>query len=54
MGLIREPKNVDFTVESKPWTEEELRDFRKLMNELKSKNSKRKLTGKTVKKKAVA
>lgn len=37
MGLIREPKNVDFTFESKPWTEVELRDFRKLMTELKSK-----------------
>lgn len=43
MGLIREPKDVDFTVQSKPWTEEELRDFRKLMNELKAKNVKRKL-----------
>lgn len=43
MGLIREPKNVDFTVQSKPWTEEELRDFRKLMTELKAKNAKRKL-----------
>ena len=42
MGLIREPKNVDFTVQSKPWTEEELRDFRKLMTELKAKNAKRK------------
>ena len=38
MGLIREPKNVDFSVQSKPWTEEELRDFRKLMTELKAKN----------------
>jgi len=43
MGLIREPKNVDFTVQSKPWTEEELHDFRKLMNELKLKNAKRKI-----------
>lgn len=42
MGLIREPKNVDFTVQSKPWTEEELLDFRKLMKELKAKNAKRK------------
>jgi len=38
MGLIREPKNVDFTVQSKPWTEDELHDFRKLMTELKAKN----------------
>jgi hypothetical protein len=37
MGLIREPKNVDFTSESKPWTEEELADFRKLMKMLKAK-----------------
>lgn len=43
MGLIREPKNVDFTVQSKPWTEVELRDFRKLMNEIKAQNAKPKL-----------
>jgi hypothetical protein len=39
MGLIREPKNVDFTVESKPWTEQELADFRKLMKQLKTKKT---------------
>lgn len=39
MGLIKEPKEIDFTVQSEPWTEEELFDFRKLMNELKSKTS---------------
>ncbi|MFZ4796371.1 MAG: hypothetical protein ACOYMA_02690 [Bacteroidia bacterium] len=39
MGLIREQKNVDFTVQSKPWTDEELIDFRKLMAELKAKNA---------------
>ncbi len=27
MGLIREPKNVDFYVLDKPWTEEEKREF---------------------------
>ncbi len=27
MGLIREPKNVDFTVLDKPWTDEELKEF---------------------------
>jgi hypothetical protein len=43
MGLIREPENIDFTVKSEPWTEEELRDFRILMNELKLKNAKRKI-----------
>ena len=27
MGLIREPKNVDFTVLDKPWTDEEREEF---------------------------
>ncbi|MCF8426610.1 MAG: hypothetical protein K9H61_12030 [Bacteroidia bacterium] len=44
MGLIREPKNVDFTVKSKPWTEEELRDFRKLMVDIKVKKGKARKT----------
>lgn len=42
MGLIKEPKNVDLSTKSKPWTEKELADFRKLMQEIKSKNAKRK------------
>lgn len=54
MGLIREPKNVDFTVQSKPWTEEELRDFRKLMSELKARNVKRKLGRLPARKKVTA
>ncbi|MFO0479950.1 MAG: hypothetical protein ACK50L_14410 [Bacteroidota bacterium] len=52
MGLIKEPKNVDFTVQSKPWTDEELHDFRKLMAKLKSKNSAKKSTSKRRKKTA--
>jgi hypothetical protein len=24
MGLIKEPKNIDLTIQSKPWNEEEL------------------------------
>ena len=44
MGLIKEPKNVDFTVQSEPWTEEELKDFRKLMSELKAKTAKKKFS----------
>ena len=51
MGLIREPKNVDFTVQSKPWTEDELRDFRKLMAELKEKNEVKKIRSENSKKK---
>ena len=49
MGLIKEPKNVDFSVQSEPWTEEELEDFRKLMNELKAKNNKRKISSSSIK-----
>jgi hypothetical protein len=54
MGLIREPKNVDFTVQSKPWTDKELVDFRKLMTELKAKNSKQKMRGLSARKKVIA
>lgn len=35
--LIKEPKNVDFSNKSKPWTEKELPDFRKILQEIKSK-----------------
>lgn len=42
MGLIKEPKNVDLSTKSEPWTEKELADFRKLMQEIKAKNAKRK------------
>jgi hypothetical protein len=53
MGLIREPKNVDFTVQSTPWTEEELSDFRKLMTELKAKNVRKKIREVKVRKKVL-
>lgn len=42
MGLIKEPKNVDFSNKSEPWTEKELADFRKIMKAIKEKNTKRK------------
>ena len=42
MGLIREPKNVDFSTKSQPWTEEELSDFRELMKQMKAENEKKK------------
>ena len=53
MGLIKEPKNVDFTVQSKPWTEEELIDFRKLMTKLKLKNASKKIRTTSTRKKKV-
>jgi hypothetical protein len=31
MGLIREPKNVDFIIKSEPWTDAELKQFREIM-----------------------
>ena len=41
MGLIKEPKNVDLSTKSEPWTEQELADFRKIMQRIKAKNAKR-------------
>jgi hypothetical protein len=40
MGLIREPKNVDFTIKSTPWTKEELKQFREIMKQQREKRSK--------------
>lgn len=42
MGLIKEPKNVDLSTKSEPWTEQELIDFRKIMQDIKAKNAKQK------------
>ncbi|MBA3673541.1 MAG: hypothetical protein H0W75_01050 [Chitinophagaceae bacterium] len=42
MGLIKESKNVDLSTKSEPWTEAELSDFRKIMQEIKAKNVKHK------------
>ena len=41
MGLIREPKNVDFTVLDKPWTEEERRELSAYIKMRKDKLKKR-------------
>ncbi len=43
MGLIKEPKNNDFSIKSEPWTENELIEFRKIMKVIKLKNKKLKL-----------
>lgn len=42
MGLIKEQKDIDLSTKSEPWTEQELADFRKLMQNIKAKNAKRK------------
>ncbi|HPH99226.1 MAG TPA: hypothetical protein PK772_02735 [Chitinophagaceae bacterium] len=44
MGLIKEPKEVDFTLESKPWTVKELAEFRKLMQSIKLKRTNKNAT----------
>lgn len=44
MGLIKEPKNVDLSTKSEPWTEQELADFRKIMQNIKAENAKRKVS----------
>lgn len=44
MGLIKEPIDVDFIVKSEPWSEDELKDFRKLMKEIRGKKTRNRLT----------
>jgi hypothetical protein len=39
MRLIKEPKDVDFSTKSEPWTAQELAGFRQLMEKLKAKNA---------------
>jgi len=36
MAIVKEPKGVDFVVKSEPWSEKELKEFRKLMKKQKS------------------
>jgi hypothetical protein len=50
MGLIREPKSVDFTVIDNPWTDEERKEFSELIKKEKAKHRKLILTTKTKKK----
>lgn len=43
MGLIREPKNVDFIIKSEPWTKDELNQFREIMKKQRERKAKLKL-----------
>lgn len=36
MAIVKEPKGIDFVVKSEPWSDEELKEFRKLMKNQKS------------------
>lgn len=53
MGLIREPKNVDFIIKSEPWTKEELKKFREVMKQQRETRAKLKAQL-TIKKKSKA
>lgn len=44
MGLIKEPKNVDFYVIDKPWTPSEKKEFSQLIKKLKSRPKSKSLT----------
>lgn len=43
MGLIREPKNVDFIIKSEPWTKDELKQLRAIMKNQSERKAKLKL-----------
>jgi hypothetical protein len=49
MGLIREPKNVEFTVLDKAWTTEELKEFSAFIKLRKGQRKKRQTRTKTIK-----
>ncbi|HXC04714.1 MAG TPA: hypothetical protein VNZ86_08165 [Bacteroidia bacterium] len=38
MGLIREPKGVDFYVINKPWTAQEKKEFSEIIKKLKTRS----------------
>ena len=52
MGLIKEPKKVDFLIQSEPWSENELMELRKIMKAQKNKRKKQPLTKNTPQNKA--
>lgn len=40
MGLIREPKNVDFIIKSEPWAKDELKMLREIMKQQRERRAK--------------
>lgn len=53
MGLIKEPQYVDFSTKSEPWTEKELADFRKVMQDIRQKNRRREIKKTLLNKKTI-
>jgi hypothetical protein len=41
MKLIKEPKDVDFIIQSAEWSEKDLIDFRNIMLEMKAKKNRK-------------
>lgn len=44
MKLAKEPKEIDFLIKSEPWSEKDAADFKALIQEIKSKNKRRKVS----------
>lgn len=53
MGLIREPKNIDFTVLDKPWTDEERKELSAFIKLRKEQQKKRRTRSKSTGKDSV-
>lgn len=51
MGVIKEPKNIDLIINSKPWTEEELAEFRSIIKKRKEAKAKKNLKASKIPKK---
>ena len=41
MKLAKEPKEVDFLIKSEPWSEKDAADFKVLIQEIRSKNKRK-------------
>lgn len=54
MGLIREPRNIDFTALDKPWTEKERKEFGAFITLRKEQRKKRSKRTATPRKRIVA
>ena len=44
MKLAKEPKEVDFLIKSEPWSEKDAADFKRLMQEIKAKNKRKRIS----------
>ncbi|MGC2237827.1 MAG: hypothetical protein WA584_16815 [Pyrinomonadaceae bacterium] len=47
MKLEKEPKEIDFVIKSEPWSEKDAADFSILIQEIKSKNKRKRTSAST-------